>query len=81
MQNPVIRVLKEQNMSAKELAIVAGVDLTRVRQFQGGGAKTLSSKVLDTLALLGYDKRQLANEYTLWREELAAEMRSKVLSR
>lgn len=80
MQNPIDRVLEEKKMATKDLAIVSGVDATRIRQFQSGNAKKLSGKVLDTLDLLGYDRAQLALEYALWREALADEMRSRVLT-
>lgn len=80
MKNPVDRVLEERGVSVRELAVVAGVDVVRVRQFQAGDSKQLSGKLLETLATMGYDREQLKAEYTSWRQGLAAQMRARVLA-
>ena len=73
MKNPVQMITEERGATVTQLAILAGVDETRVRQYLRGQPGRLTGKVLDALTRLGYDRDQLTTQYAEWRKALADE--------
>lgn len=71
MENPVEKVLNEKQMTITQLAILSGVQRAWVAQLIRGDAVKLSGRVLDALESLGYQRNELTQQYSEWREELS----------
>lgn len=69
MTNPVFQARKEKCLTIKQLAFLAGVSETRVRQIERGDSARLTGALLDTLEQLGYDRKEIAKKYEAWRME------------
>lgn len=69
MRNPVQRVMDELGVSAKELAILCGLNYSLVQAHIQGMPRHLSTKLAHALMKLGYDPQALREEYEIWRAE------------
>jgi len=70
--NPLRRIRREQRLTAAQLAALAGVSASRVWQLERGENARLTGPVLEAVARLGYDPRQVAREYEQWRAQQVA---------
>lgn len=74
MQNPVARTLETLGLTPLKLAVLAGVDSSRVYQLLRGDASRISPRLLGALARLGADPDQLQREYRVWRQQQVADL-------
>jgi len=73
--NPLRRIRREQRLTAAQLAALAGVSASRVWQLERGENARLTGPVLEAVARLREDPRQVAREHEQWRaQEVAREM-------
>lgn len=69
--NPIIAAREAKGATRAELALLAGVDYALVYQTETGRLSRPSPAVLNALARLGCDPVALAEEYAVWRKEMA----------
>ncbi|QQE81569.1 hypothetical protein [Alicyclobacillus sp. SO9] len=80
MENPIVRVCREKNISYKQLAILTGCDGSLISQAKNGTSKNLKGKLLAGLVSLGYDGGQLIKEYDQWRKAQADELKAQFIT-
>lgn len=76
MENPIARIRKElgqrvgqEEITPGKLADLAGISMNTIYNLENGRIKTLNQQLLDTLAELGYDPKQVEQDYHTWCEE------------
>lgn len=68
MENPVLRLRLEVNMSQSDFAAALGVSRATVQAAETGANHRPGRRLLDALERQGYNRQQILKEFEVWQE-------------
>lgn len=66
MENPLISIRKEKDLTRTELGLLCKVSHMTIRRIEDGSVQHIKKSVLDTVERMGYKRQQLIDDYEKW---------------